>query len=290
MAEENKNENDARSFLEKLQIELLLSVLVYFLTAWVLLNNKICSFTGAEVHNVQICYIFVHYVLTVTIILCLFLTAVKSYIISSSNQVGDWIIKLFKLLLEGWYWIIAICILAIALSGIYEYEWVCFALIFFAFIAGKMNKLHFKKRTIALTIPALAYLFLIFISCMTVMVKDVTLEPDKSYYAPTDRVMITVHTRGYACNYKLIGMGSKIGNIDYFANEDLLIFDAAQLKGSEIAVGTLSPATGLKQFFISYPISKILDKEPEYLQFDYRDLSLVRKYCTLTEGSIYVTP
>jgi len=87
MAEENKNENDARSFLEKLQIELLLSVLVYFLTAWVLLNNKICSFTGAEVHNVQICYIFVHYVLTVTIILCLFLTAVKSYIISSSNQV-----------------------------------------------------------------------------------------------------------------------------------------------------------------------------------------------------------
>ena len=55
--------NGTQQILERLNIQLLISVIIYFVSCWIFLNNKICSFTGSEPLGEQMSYIFVHYIL-----------------------------------------------------------------------------------------------------------------------------------------------------------------------------------------------------------------------------------
>lgn len=283
------DENSIHDILKRLDIQLLLSVLVYFLTAWIFLNNKICNFTGAETQTMQMSYILVHYVLTLTLLLCLSLTAIKSYLMININC-KMWIINLFKLFLESWYWILAICFFTIILSGSFKYEWLLSAAILITFLILKMADLKYSKTVITLTVITITYLFFLFISTMTSIIREVEIETDKPFYSFSDKVLITVNTRGYACNHKLIGLGEKYRDVQYYSDKGLIVLNATQIKNNEVAIATLSPATGVGNFFLLYPWGKITGKDAEYENIDPNDINKIRSYCDFSPKSIYVKP
>lgn len=283
------DDNSIHNVLKRLDIQLLLSVLVYFMTAWIFLNNKICNFTGVETYSIQMSYILVHYVLTLTLLLCLCLTAIKSYLMININC-KTWIINLFTLFLESWYWILGICFFTIVLSGSFEYEWLLSAGILITYLIFKMSDLKYNKIIIASTVITIVYLFFLFISTMTSIIREIEIETDKPFYSFSDKVLITVNTRGYACNHKLIGLGENYKDVKYYSDKGLIILNATQIKNNEVAIATLSPAAGASNFFISYPWSKITGKDAVYKNIDPNDINKIRRYCDFSPKSIYVKP
>ncbi len=133
-----------KKVVTQLNIQILTSVTTTTLTLWWFLYNKITNFTGLESLNEQMCYIFVHYIDTITFILCLCLTAIKSYLLWNDVE-RDWLFKLYKLFLESWYWILGFCFLCIILEGSFSFEWIFFAAIILIYLFMKMWDLGFKK-------------------------------------------------------------------------------------------------------------------------------------------------
>lgn len=145
--------------VDRLDIQLLITVIIFFVSAWAYMNSLICSFTGSELPNYQMSYIFVHYVLTITLIFSVVLTAIKSYYILNNDEIRENLLKLFKLFLESWAWILCICVIIILLSNAFNYEWLLGAVVIFTFIGFKMMDLYFCKKNILSTILLLILLF-----------------------------------------------------------------------------------------------------------------------------------
>ena len=79
----------------------------------------------------------------------------------------------------------------------------------------------------------------------------------------SDKVLITVNARGYACKHKLVGLSEEYKDAKYYYEKGLIMLNAFQIKNNEIAIGTISPAKGFPNFFI-YSIYKITGSEPTY--------------------------
>lgn len=98
--ENQKNESfSGHRIVDRLDIQLLITVIIFFVSAWAYLNSIICSFTGSEPVNVQMSYIYVHYVLTVILLLSIVLTAIKSSYILNNEEIKPSFLNLFKLFL-----------------------------------------------------------------------------------------------------------------------------------------------------------------------------------------------
>ena len=277
-----------KKVVTQLNIQILTSVTTTTLTLWWFLYNKITNFTGLESLNEQMCYIFVHYIDTITFILCLCLTAIKSYLLWNDVE-KDWLFKLYKLFLESWYWILGLCFLCIILEGSFSFEWIFFAAIMFIYLFMKMWDLGFKKKYIGGILFAVLLGFYLFIPSMTAIFKSVEIKTDKPFYSFSDKVYITVNVRGYACRHKLIGLGEEYKGSKYYSNKGLIVMDAAQIKNNEIAIATISPVSGA-EFFWGYTLRKVFGEEIKYKDIDPNDITAIKTYCNLTPQSVFVKP
>lgn len=281
---------DSRQILDRLNIQLLISVIIYFVGAWAFLNGRICSFTGFEPLGEQMSYILVHYVLTVTLLLCVCLTAIKSYfILKTESSIKEWLIKLLKFFLETWYLILGLCFIIILCSGLFMYEWLFGAVVLLFLLSFKMRDNGFKYKYIIGIIIVLVVLFPVFISSMTAIVKNVDIKSDKPFYSFSEKVYITVSSRGYACNHKLVGLGENYKGVKYYNDKGLIVLNATQINNNEIAIATITPVTGLSNF-ISYPYCKMFGKDFSFMSILPNDVESIKKYANFTPYSIYVKP
>ena len=280
--------DEIKKIVTQLNIQIFTGVTTTTLTLWWFLYNKIMNFTGLESLNEQMCYIYVHYIDTITFILCLCLTAIKSYLMWNKEVEKDWPLKLYKLFLESWYWILGLCFLCIILEGSFSFEWIFFAAIMFIYLFMKMWDLGFKKKYIGGILFAVLLGFYLFIPSMTAIFKSVEIKTDKPFYSFSDKVYITINVRGYACRHKLIGLGEEYRGSRYYSNKGLIVLDASQIKNNEIAVATISPVSGVN--FWCYTLRKVLGEAIEYKDINPNDIRAIRNYCDLTPQSIYVKP
>lgn len=275
--------------VDRLDIQLLITVIIFFVSAWAYLNGIICNFTGSEPVNVQMSYIYVHYVLTVILVLSIVLTAIKSSYILNNEEIKEPFLMLFKLFLDSWYWILGICLLIILLSDSFNYEWMLGSLVICIFIAFKMKDIGYIKKPIIATIFIFIIGFPIFLSAMTSIQKDIEVETDKPFYSFSDKVLITANARGYACRHKLVGLSEDYSGAKYYSEKGLIILNATQIKNNEVAIGTVSPATGVKNF-VFYIYYKMNGLEPPYIDIQENDIDAIKKYAHFTPKSIYVKP
>ena len=282
------NTDVKESILERLNIQLLISVSTTTLALWWYLYNKITNFTGLESANEQMCYIFVHYIDSITLIFCLCLTAIKSYQIGDNNP-PEWMENLFRFFLESWYIILALCFLAILFSGTFTLEWVFFAVIICVFILLKTYDIGFKLWSIALILCIIVIGFFAFIPSMTAIFKSVEIKTDKTLYSYSDKVYITVDVKGYACRHKLVGLGEEYERVKFYSDKGLIVMDATQIKNNEIAVATISPVAG-SPLGIDYTFRKIRGLDPVYLNIAPTDMKSIREYCDFTPKSVFVKP
>lgn len=279
----NQNsEKGAQDIIERLELQLLLAVIIFFVSSWALLNKTICDFTDAEPLNSQMGYILVHYVLTLVLCLCLYITHVKGkYIIDKNSNTQnnekyyDDRAHYFTLFMKSWFIVLGVSLLILILTPVIHWWWCAIGL--FAFFVTIFLLTGFKWKTIPLVFCIISF-FPLFISTMTLINKQVEIVFDKEYYDIDDKVLITVRSKGYACSQKLVCIAEDnlFQNAAYEVNGNLIAVDASEIKGNAkrvIAVGTLTPASGLKNF-LRYPMYKMLNKVDSDYQYDsdYKDL------------------
>ena len=141
-----KGTNDR--LVDRLDIQLLITVILFFVSAWVYLNSKICDFTGSELHSEQMSYIFVHYLLTAILLFSIGLTAIKSFYILVDDDINPKLLKLFSLFLDSWFWLLLFSIIIILFSDFFDTVWMFGAVMTCIFVCFKMIDLHFRKQEI----------------------------------------------------------------------------------------------------------------------------------------------
>lgn len=260
------NESDASCkeishdrLIDRLDIQLLLAIIVFFVSAWAYMNSIICDFTGNESHNERMSYIIVHYILTVAIVLCLFLTYKKgTLLLDIDHDVTDETRKYFDLFLSSWINVLGICLGILVFSSFSNLygTWFLGSVVFLVFLFYETNKLKFTLvQSFNFLIWIIAF-FPIYLSTMTILAKNIEIITDKPYYTLDDDIIITVNAKGYACEHKMVclgGMGPKPT-----PKHDVIRIRAVQVKNNKISVGLVSPASGLS-FFMEYPIRMIFD-------------------------------
>jgi hypothetical protein len=286
----NQKQNGNR-VVDRLDIQLLITVIVFFVSAWAYLNSIICNFTGSESINIQMSYIFVHYMLTVFLLLSIVLTAIKSFYILNDGDIkkGQNSYRLFQLFLNSWYWIMGICIIMVLLSNAFTYEWLFGLIVICVFVTFRMIDTNYSSKSILITISSFIIGFPLFISVMTSVIRNIEVETDKPFYNYSDKVLVTVNARGYACKHKLVGLSEEYNGAQYYSEKGLIMLNATQIKNNELAIGTVSPTTGTKNF-IFYFFYKMKGKEPPYIEIKDSDISAIKKYAHFTPKSIYVKP
>jgi hypothetical protein len=105
---------------------------------------------------------------------------------------------------------------------------------------------------------------------MTLIDKKIEVVFDKEQYNINDDICISIYSQGYACTQKLACLDDDcLYPLSYYEKyEDMIIVKPSAIKGINnrdvISVGTVSPASGLHNFFY-YPLKKMLNKKTEYL-------------------------
>lgn len=287
--EQTPNDSSGQRIVDRLDIQLLITVILFFVSAWAYLNNIICEFTDSELPSIQMSYIFVHYVLTATLLYSIVLTAIKSYYILTTDEISDSFLTLFRLFLDSWYWILGICLIILLFSGSFNYEWLWGCMVICLFLGFKMKDLEYSRSSILKTISIFVILFPIFLSTMTSIVKNVEIDTDKPFYSFSDKVLITVNARGYACKHKLVGLSREYKGAQYYSEKGLIMMNATQIKNNEIAIGTIAPTTGFSNF-MKYIYYKMNGLEPPYMRIDPNDIYAIKAHAHFTPKSVYVKP
>ena len=219
ISNQNLEQTNGHRIVDRLDIQLLITVIIFFVSAWAYLNGIICDFSGSEPVNVQMSYIYVHYVLTVILVLSIVLTAIKSSYILNNEEIKEPFLRLFKLFLDSWYWILGFCLLIILLSDFFNYEWLLGSLIICVFISFKMKDIGYSKKSIVAILFTFFIGFPVFLSTMTSIEKDIEVETDKPFYSFSDKVLITANARGYACRHKLVGLSEEYNGAKYYSEK-----------------------------------------------------------------------
>lgn len=282
-----KNPDVKKDILERLNLQLLITILTTTLAMWWYLYNRILNFTGLEPLNEQMCYIFVHYIDTLTFLWCLCLTAIKSYQMANSKDLDTWLYNIFKMFLETWYVILIVCFLAIIFSKSFPFEWLFFAVFIMLWLSFKMYDIKYKRRYIAGLWAVLILGFFVFVPSMTAIFKSVEIETDKPFYSFSDKVHITVSVKGYACRHKLVGLGEEYKDAKYYSDKGLIVMQATQIKNNEVAIATISPLPGN---YFCYTFEKMFGKEIKYKEIDPNDIEAIKHYCILTPVNVFVKP
>ena len=259
---EGKKPKVTERIVDRLDLQLLLAVIVFFVSAWAFLNGRICNFTGSEPINVQMSYILVHYILTLVLVLCVCITAVKGNFVlrEDDEDISDEnVICSIKLFIEGWFPTLLLCVGVLITSSIIPwYLWFLCAVVL----------LVIKLKSFDVTLPSrlcfalgVIILFPIFVSTMTIVEKEVDVVLDKDYYSLSDDVTVSIQSKGYACRHSLVCLGDP--HSSYTVDNNKIILPASYIENGSIYVGTVSPASGFQNFFV-YPYRKIFNLPIQY--------------------------
>lgn len=247
--------------IDRLDLQLLFSVIVFFVSAWAFLNSTICGFTESVPTNVQLSFIFVHYILTLVLLLCIIITAIKGgYVLKEqSDDIYGVRYQAIQFFIESWFIILLLCLGILLTATILP--WCFWALGSLVLFYLKLRSISVRRDLRACLIALIVLLFPVFISTMTITIKDVTVCVDKEYYNLSDDILVSIESKGYGCNYQLVGLGEKelFPNTSYKIKKNSIIVPASSLINNRISVGSISPASGIRAFF-EYPIKKILGK------------------------------
>ncbi len=248
--------------VDRLDLQLLVAVIVFFVSAWVFLNGRICNFTESESANTQMSYIFVHYILTLVLLLCVYITAIKgNYVLKKGGEdISGAPYYCVRLFIECWFPALLVCLGVLLTSPFLPwYVWLAVGsiLLFLQF-----KRMSFKIPLCLSLVLGFVILLPIFVSTMTIIVKDIEIQHDKEYYSLSDDVIISVKTRGYACNHMLTCLGEKqlYRGTKYILEKNNIVVPASCIKNNTITVGTISPASGWFNFWV-YPYEKMTGKE-----------------------------
>ena len=246
--------------IDVLDLQLFLAVIVIFISTWMYLNSRICNFTESTSTHLQMSYILVHYILSIFLFLCIYISFIKGkYIIVRDKDITDNKLKYFILFLDSWF--ITLLLGFLILISAELVSWWIWAFILLVILGIKLKTLKFErfKRLIMLIYTVIC--FPLYISIITSVMREVEVVTDKPYYNLEDNIMITVNVKGYACKHRLVGLGEKelFKHSKYQMAKNMIILPASVVKTNSISVGIESPVSG-KMFFI-YPILRILEKD-----------------------------
>lgn len=263
-----KEQKATERIVDRLDLQLLLSVIVFFVSAWAFLNGRISSFTGSEPVNVQMSYILVHYILTLVLILCICITAVKgNYVLKKKDEdiSDESVISGIKIFIEGWFPTLLLCVGILVTSSIIPW---------YLWLIGAIVLLMIKLRSFGVTFIsrwcfglAMIILFPIFISTMTVIEKEIEVVLDKDYYSLSDDLTVSIQSKGYACKHTLACLGDP--HSGYVVDDNKIILPVSYIENGNISVGTVSPASGFRNFF-EYPYRKMFGLPVSYPVFGDR--------------------
>ncbi|MBO7646761.1 MAG: hypothetical protein J6S56_01520 [Bacteroidales bacterium] len=263
------NGKTEKSIVERLDLQLLLAVIVFFVSGWAYLNKTICDFTGSEVLKIQMNYILVHYVLTLVLILCLYITYLKGLYIIKKSAYDESKDKYFNLFMDSWLFILIVCVIIIATATFCP--WIVSATLVLALFVRQLKLSKFSSvQAISIAIWTIIG-FPLFISTMTLIDKKIEVIFDNEYYEIDDNLIISIDSKGYACNQKLVCLSEDclFQNSRYDVKNDMIKLQATSLKGNNnkkvVTVGTVTPASGLNFFF--YPYQKMLNRPINYLDY-----------------------
>lgn len=256
---ENINSNHGKNverIVDRLDLQLLVAVIVIFISAWIYLCDKICDFTAGTPLNEQNNFLLAHYILTVYMLLCLYITFIKGrYIFDKEKDITTDKLKYFKLFIDTWFYVLLVEFAIVLSTSFISY--IIWIFVIFTLLITKMYFLHFKWiKSICLSF-LIFFLFPFFISLMTVTVKNITITANKDYYSLDDNIILYINIKGYACNYEIVNLDDRYlyDGSDYELRKNMLFTHAYSVKNNELAVGVVSPASG--KYFFLYPFYKL---------------------------------
>ena len=239
--------------VDLLDLQLLLAVIVFFVSGWAYLHSVICGFSGSEPYNERMGYILVHYILTTVLVLCIYITFIKSkYLFLNKSEepyeklwvdffVNSWIIFLVSCL--------GILLLTQNISSyvpsiIEQYVWVVAAIAFLFIVAKTMKKYDFFPSTIKQTCISLVVFFPFFISAMMSVSKNIEVKVERNKDSFYDQMNIIVDARGYDCQYVVEGIADNrlIKNFDYTVDGAVIRTISNYFPNNKVTVSIVSPA------------------------------------------------
>lgn len=255
-------EGHGKRIVDRLDLQILLAVIVIFVSSWAYLNEQICDFTTATPYNIQLTYIFVQYVVSLYLLLCLYLSSIKGrYIFEVDRDLGPLAHKWVNVFMQSWFVVTLICVVAVACAAVLPLSWLICAYLTVVSFSIYLRKNGFGLRQIVLAVGGVVLCFPLYISIMTMAMAHVEILLDKDYYNLSDKVLITTQVRGYACNYDICGLqqGSLYQNSTYDKKKNMILLDAYAVRDNYVSVGIIGPIRTVADFFV-YPCDKIMDR------------------------------
>lgn len=260
---ENEKVFPKRRIVDLLDIQVLLAIIVLFVSAWAYLYGVICGFTSTEPHEERMSYILVHYILTLVLLLCIIITYLKGrYLLNTTIfEFGPQERKHIDLFIDGWGYALLICVLILTIDGIH---WALYAIFSLAVLIVYMVVKRFHIIEILALNTLIIICFPAFISLMTNLTKN--FEIITSMDKETSIVTITVNPKSYDGQYFLNGLTDTELILDkqYTQESHVIKVHRAFIHNNEIVLGLTSPAG--KGNFWSYGIAKVLNKEKFILE------------------------
>lgn len=267
-----------RRIVDLLDLQLLLAVIVFFVSGWAYLNGIICNFTGSESYSERMGYILVHYILTAVLALCIYITFIKSKYLFPDEKVEvqkyeqTWV----DFFVYSWVFILIMCISIILITQnaddflcekLKDYAWIGCAFLFLFILSFIMKLKKISGEVILFTNLSLIALFPVFIACMMSITKDVEINFKKTDDLSSKNVYITVNAKGYDCKYILAGPSKK--NMTKGVHYDLygdavMSVDPICFPDNKIVIGLVSPSVDDSNYM--YALRKILLDSPQPLE------------------------
>ena len=252
-------DNLQNRIVDRLDIQLLLAVIILFISAWAYLNNTICDFTHTEPYNERMSYILVHYILTSMLVLCIGITYIKGkYLLQTSkSDFTERERRYIDLLIEGWLPVLILCILILTLSSFVP--WYVWVIIFVFLLSVYVMRKKFGLKEHLAIILSLLYFFPLFITAMTNISKKINIVT--SYNKQTESISIKVDAKSYDGRYFVIGLADKelLKDKHYTVRGPIITINRGFLRNNMVTVSTVSPASGSERF--KYSIRKIMGRD-----------------------------
>lgn len=254
-----ENDNQQNRIVDRLDIQLLLAVIILFISAWAYLNNTICDFTHTEPYNERMSYILVHYILTSMLILCIGITYIKGrYLLQTSrNDFTKSERKYIDLFIEGWLPVLILCFLILTLSSFVA--WYVWVVVFLFILSIYLIRKQFGFKEHLAIILSLLYFFPLFITAMTNISKKIDIVT--SYNKQTESISIKVDAKSYDGRYFVVGLADKelLKDKHYSVRGPVITINRGFLRNNMVVVSTVCPASGSERF--KYSIRKILGRD-----------------------------
>lgn len=245
-----------KRIVDRLDLQLLLAVIILFVSAWAYLNKTICEFTSTEPYNERMSYILVHYLLSLMLVLCIAITYIKGkYLLK--NDKNDFSLRerlYIDLFIDSWLLLLILSFVIITFNNIIPW-WIGAVSCGFV-LGGYMIQKNFDKSEYMVIMCLYIFLFPLFITAMTNVSKQIDISV--SYDKETENVSINVDAKSYDGRYILIGLADKElqKDRDYTVRGPVIRINKAFLHKNMVTISTVCPASGSERY--KYSIRKIL--------------------------------